>query len=105
MKKLIYIFIMALLIAGCATAAKMNRLSVGMSKDEVIKVMGNPNSQKASEGVECLEYYLSNSMMGDTGTYWVMMKDGKVIQYGRAGDFGTALPQDRREYNIKIQNK
>lgn len=92
-------------LCGCVTAAKMNRLRCGMNKDEVIKVMGNPNSAKASEGVECLEYYLSNSMMGDTGTYWVMLKDGKVIQYGRAGDFGSSIPQDRREYNIKIKNE
>lgn len=96
-------------LIGCATAAsKMNNLSLGMTKPEVIKAMGSPFSTKASEGVEILEYRLlpcGASEVCNAEQYWVTLKSGKVTQYGKAGDFGSAMPTDRREYDIKIQNK
>lgn len=46
--------------AGCATAQKMNRLSLGMSKQKVISVMGTPTSTVSpGEGQEILRYNLS----------------------------------------------
>ncbi len=44
-----------LTFAGCATAPKMNRLNVGMTKQEVISAMGKPASTAApGNGVEIL---------------------------------------------------
>ena len=40
-----------------------------------------------------------------TTAYWVILEDGEVVRYGRAGDFGTAIPQDRRGYNINVKNR
>ena len=44
--KILYtlILVSVMFIAGCANAHKMNRLSFGMTKQEVISVMGRPTS-------------------------------------------------------------
>lgn len=74
-------------------------LRLGMSKVEVIKVMGNPNSVKGAGSQETFEYILE-----DAGQYWVIFLNGKVVQYGRAGDYGSALPE-KKEYDITIRNR
>ena len=86
-------FFVALLfvgLAGCATARVMNRLSPGMTRDQVVKAIGQPYTTKAiTDGTQILEYILYNGYTGFYEQYWVIMKEGKVIQFGRAGDFGT----------------
>jgi hypothetical protein len=90
---LILATIMAL--AGCATAPKMNRLSVGMTKQEVLSVMGEPGSTAApGAGVEFLRYRLSadgnEARHNITEEYSVKLVNGKVDSYGRMGDFDSA---------------
>jgi hypothetical protein len=69
----------------------MNRVSLGMTKDEVIRAIGRqPSTTKANaDGTEILEYILLSSSTGLYEQYWVTLKDGKVVQFGRAGDFGN----------------
>jgi len=86
---------------ACATAGKINRVSIGMSKDQVIDRMGDPDSSKGSDnGVEVLSYLLSSTntdwWFGRTNEYWVILKDNKTVQYGRAGDFGNAIPNTHK---------
>lgn len=104
MKKFSFVLI-CLCLVGCATAYKMNRLNLGMTKQGVIKEMGQPNTTKAIGNNEILEYFLyltgDDAFLGRTTPYWVGLEDGRVAWYGKAGDFGTALPEDRREYIIK----
>lgn len=92
MKKLILALVVVL--AGCATAGKINRVSLGQTKDQVIALMGAPDSSKAANGVEVLVYSLSDTdndaFYGNKSEYWVTIEGGKVTKYGRAGDFGTA---------------
>ena len=106
MRKIVILLVVVILISGCVTpASRTNRLSLGMTKSEVIAAMGNPISTKAkAEEGEWLEYWLDVGGW-ESQRYWVILKDNKVVQYGNAGDFGTVLPEDRREYDIKIQNK
>ncbi len=82
-----------------ASARKTNDMRLGMSKTEVIQVMGTPNSAKGRGDEEIFEYILE-----DAGQYWIAFKNEKVFQYGRAGDFDSAIPQDRRQYDINIKN-
>ncbi|MBU1810545.1 MAG: DUF2845 domain-containing protein [Candidatus Omnitrophica bacterium] len=87
---------------------RTNLVSLGMTKAQVIKVMGIPASSKGEFDKEILEYILYPTVdltWKDREYFWVTLENGKVIQYGRAGDFGSAMPTDRREYDIKIQNK
>ncbi len=85
-----------------------NLISIGMTRAQVIEVMGTPASSKGEFNKEILEYVLyptGDSTLGDREYFWITLENGKVVQYGRAGDFGSAIPTDRREYDIKIQNK
>jgi hypothetical protein len=90
-------------ISGCATAGKINQISLGMTKAEAIAVMGDPVSTRATEGVEFLTYRLSetadDAARGITTPYYVRIVDGRVDAYGREGDFGTTIPATIRVLN------
>ena len=107
MKKILLV-LMAIVLSGCATMRSTNALSLGMTKQEVIKAMGTPDSVKARGGQETLEYILAmETFMGapvynSRVQYWVILENGKVVQYGRAGDFSSSLPSDRRSYDINV---
>ena len=115
MKKLIYLFGLIILLSGCAfigSASRINSVSLGMSKEDVIRVMGEPISTAAGEGKEYLNYNLDETgKWGVREPYFVCFKDGRVISYGRKGDFGTSqLPTQviqvsgdlKTDSNIKI---
>jgi hypothetical protein len=81
-------------LAGCATAPKMNRLSLGMTKQEVVSVMGRPDSTSApGDGVELLHYKLSPQggpfINLITEEYAVKMVNGKVVGYGKLGELDS----------------
>ena len=85
-----------LLNLACATAGQLNRVSIGMSKHQVMEEMGYPDSTKAGNGDEVLVYDLHNcSICGLTSEYWVVIQNGRVVQYGRAGDFNTSTPTQK----------
>lgn len=90
MKEMFFLLLISVLLAGCATARLMNRVSLKMTKDEAIKAIGRqPSTIKASaDGTEILEYVLYNTYNSLYEQYWVTLKNGKVVQFGRAGDFG-----------------
>jgi hypothetical protein len=103
------ILVGALFLASCATAPKMNSLSVGMTKQQVIAAMGRPESVRADGGVEYLHYKLSESGDWVRGTwgvptrdYFVRLKNGVVDSYGKVGDFDSAK-DPTVDVNIKNQ--
>lgn len=106
MRRLISIVFVTFTVGCVATTARTSGLSLGMGKQEVLKVMGSPTSVKAKDNEEVLEYLLwptwSPSIYDKKQQFWVILKDGRVTQYGNAGDYNTSLPSDRREYNINI---
>lgn len=87
------VLLLCLGLCGCATAHKINSISLGMSKEDVIKTMGKPVSTSATEGTEYLNYKLAETgdddFYGITTPYYVCVRDGKVISYGRTGDFDS----------------
>lgn len=102
--------ILGLALAGCATSGKINAVNIGMTKDEVIKVMGKPVSISAKGGTEYLNYKLSetddDAFRGWTSPYYVRIINGKVDSYGRTGDFdSTKNPTVKIETdeNIKVE--
>jgi len=94
MKKLLAV-LLCLGLVGCATmATNINSVQLGMSKDEVIKTMGQPVSTSAIKGTEYLNYSLwekidNTGFAGRYVPYYVSIKDGKVIAFGRTGDFDS----------------
>jgi hypothetical protein len=76
-----------MVIAGCASSKKINEITLGMSRDQVITQMGAPNSTSAKDNIEYLNYKLAtDGLFRDD--YFVRLVDGQVDAYGRAGDFG-----------------
>ncbi|HTZ21375.1 MAG TPA: outer membrane protein assembly factor BamE, partial [Opitutaceae bacterium] len=78
------ILLLAALFTGCTTADKLNNVRIGMSKDQVIAVMGQPDSTSAQANIEYLTYYLSNDSSytyGRDQPYMVRLVDGKVESF------------------------
>ncbi|HVW22437.1 MAG TPA: SHOCT domain-containing protein [Opitutaceae bacterium] len=76
-----------LLLAGCATSARLNDMRIGMTKDQVIALLGTPDSTSAQANVEYLTYYLEvntpNGAIDRTQPYFVRLVNGRVESYGR----------------------
>ena len=88
MKTLIFapFLFFAILLTGCYTAEKLNSIHIGMTKDQVIGILGQPDSTSAQANIEYLTYYLSidtGRMYGGDQPYSVRLVDGKVESFGR----------------------
>ena len=87
LKQLIVISLSLLLIASCATpSSKMAEISIGMTKDEVIKRLGAPQTVRATVGQEELIYQMANSEMGCwsvmcTSPHKIVFVNGVVVAY------------------------
>ena len=94
--KILIIGLAAMLTAGCLTSAsKINGVSIGMNKADVLKIMGTPVSVIADTNSECLNYNLAEvpTAFDMPGTpYEIKLVDGKVVSYGRAGSSPTSRP-------------
>jgi hypothetical protein len=87
-KSVLVACVISVLLLGCAGSAKrINNLAVGMTKAEVIEVMGEPDYTGGKKGVEILSYKLSSGGFY-CDTYFVLIKEGVVDRYGRQGEFG-----------------
>jgi hypothetical protein len=91
-EKIVILLALCLCMYGCATpASSINAVHIGMSKTEVIAVMGKPSSVTADGTAEYLNYSLAEN--GVDGAYFTQSKtpyevklvNGKVVSYGRAG--------------------
>jgi hypothetical protein len=120
MKKLIFCL---LFLSGCAlesptvsqspaapevsakpTSKLMNKLSIGMTKAQVIEALGEPDSTSAKGRQEYLRYSLTDQLTHSDGSitlvemgYFVNLIAGKVESFGSAGDFDS----DTLNLNIK----
>jgi len=110
------VYVISVLLIGCGTAAKTNQLSLGMTKAQVIELMGQPTSSRATGGVEYLTYKLTPGATAGQGAgcaalgvitfgiifagegtctggrpedYFMQFSDGKLISYGKVGDFDS----------------
>lgn len=109
MKKLL-ITTLFLVLVGCATSGKINSVSIGMKKYQVIATMGKPVSVSAKGGTEYLNYNLSetddDAFIGRTSPYYVRLINGSVDSFGRTGDFdSTKSPTVKIESNEKVSVK
>jgi hypothetical protein len=109
MKYLMVAAFTSVLLAGCAaTANKISDVQLGMTKDEVIRVMGKPTSISAQAGSEYLNFALSetndDAARGLTTPYYVRLINGKAESFGRTGDFdSTKTPTVRVESDQTIR--
>ncbi len=83
MKKLFLVVLFGSLLAGCAPWIGIHKIDLGMTKTEVMRQMGKPNSVSGSGNEEYL-YYLPYNRFWER--YYVYVVNGKVQAYGRLGD-------------------
>ena len=106
MNKILALLI-TLMMFGCATAYKMNKVGLGMTKQEVIQAIGKPVSVSAQGKSEYLNYKLSetsdDAFYGLTTPYYVRLVGGEVESYGRMGDFDSA--KDPRKVIVEREDK
>lgn len=106
-------FLLLVTIMGCTTTYNsrlINRISLGMPKQEVISIMGEPESVSATNGVEYLTYSLYPPppyyTITEKNTYYVRIINGIVDSYGRIGDFdSTKDPGVRVKQDVTIERK
>jgi hypothetical protein len=125
----ILILTILFLLMGCAgTASKTNQLNLGMTKSQVIEVMGEPTSSHATDGVEYMVYRLTAGSTAGTNAgcaalalitfgiaytkeecsggqridYFAQFKEGKLISYGKVGDFNSTK---NPALDLNINNK
>lgn len=76
MNKTIALLGLLIVLTSCSTiGARMRGVSPGMTKPEVVKILGKPWTAGGAAGVEVLHYK-------DDGYYFVRLVDGKVESYG-----------------------
>ena len=89
MKISVLLILSALFFFGCQSpASKINAVRLGMSRSDVIAVMGTPSSITNDPTAEYLNYSLaegSTSIQAPSTPYEIKIVNGKVASYGRAG--------------------
>lgn len=104
---------MVLMLASCAPRqASLARVSLDMSKDQVIEQIGEPNAVRGAirnrfgQVVEVWEYQLYQYAGAIRGlspyhrTYWLYFVDGVLAQWGEAGDWEREAD---RIYEVRIR--
>ena len=108
--KRLSVLLVLIFVSGCATAHKISKVQLGMTKNEVIQVMGPPDSISAKGNIEYLNYQLQEFGIDNrliTRPYYVRILEGRVDSFGRLGDFdSTQKPTVRleTEENINTQS-
>ena len=90
---------LTLLLSACTgdSSSRLNSLSVGMTKSQVVHILGDPDSTAAIGNAgpwgttENLRYQLL-SPRGFWGTYYVKLRGDRVVSYGLMGDYPAAKP-------------
>lgn len=84
------LLVFAALLVSCATSSIMGAVKPGMTRDEVIAVMGEPASVSAEGDTELLNYRISetsnDAYYGFTTPYYVRLVNGRVDSYGKTGE-------------------
>ena len=103
----IMLVIALVVLTGCqamiyGTAGRLNDVSVGMTKEQVIQKIGEPTFTKATPDGEFLMYKWMEHVISEwPKVYYVLLKDGKVAAYGKEGDFVNTRKNAPAEFNIK----
>ena len=84
LRSTVFALVVHLLVCGCTTGERFTQLRPGMTKTEVISLLGNPKGYTRSGNSETLQYPggLISGFSWDTADFYVVLKDGKVESYG-----------------------
>lgn len=84
MQRVVSVLALSAALVGCVTGELMQSVREGMSKDEVIGVLGNPDGFQRSGEYESLRYTnrLISGWSWDRADYNVILRNGRVLEYG-----------------------
>ena len=113
--KRVLIFLVVASLTGCmaaifGTADQLNQISIGMTKDEVLKRLGPPKSTAAVGGIEYMQYSWVKTVIAANANfpqdYYVAIQNGRVSSYGQKGDFdSTKVPTKRIEVDQTVRQE
>ena len=93
--KIVYFIFMLLFLTGCATASKLNQLSLGMTKQKAIEIMGSPITIHAQNNIEILEYRLWPTIYNNyKEKYLIRIVNSKVEKFGHVSIFSSNEPEN-----------
>ena len=81
--------LLASLLCGCLHGASLEQVHAGMTEQQVVAVMGPPESSQHTPGRDCAVYSVMKDFWSRvpwelSSRYYVCYVDGKVDYYGRA---------------------
>lgn len=85
MSRIIAAILVAISLTACATGERVRGgIHEGMTKDEVISTLGNPDGFKKAGKQEALLYTnrLISGWSWDRTDYTVILQDNRVVEYG-----------------------
>ena len=84
MRRLAFALALVATLSACVTGERMRGIREGMSKDEVIATLGNPDGFQRSGDYEALRYTnrLISSWSWDRADYSFIFKNEKLVEYG-----------------------
>jgi starvation-inducible outer membrane lipoprotein len=123
-RKMLFLVILSIFIlSGCVTSTRrLNSISLGMSKQEIIKELGQPAAfrgafkDESGKNLEAYEYVLCKPsadkiICWDT-SYLLWFSDGKLTRWGEVNDWVTTADREGErklkittEENIKIKKE
>jgi hypothetical protein len=98
MKRATLGILVAVASGGCVHTSSLEKVRAGMSPDEVVAVMGQPESSIHSPGRSCSVYtvmkdFWSRTPWSVSDRYYVCFTDGKVDTFGRADQLDVKTSQ------------
>ena len=107
MKKLVVVSLLVFFLYGCNSwdinRENLNKIEIGMTKDQVRQIMGKPYRREAESNLEWWLYgtqYLRRPATENEYLTPLLFKDGELIGWGK--NFWTTKEQ---KYDIKIDQR
>jgi len=91
--KILFSLIIAIVFTNCATGERITDLQSGMTKQQVIRTMGQPDGYSANGSAEILRYTnkLISGWSWDKADYYAALENGKLVTWG-TGDVRQNRP-------------
>lgn len=101
----VVLLVLSLALTACRSpASKINNLSTGMTKAQVIELLGAPRDTTAIGDKEVLLYKLTRYRpplkVPLHEEYQVMLLNGQVFAFGKPRDLARSLPKPKDEQTI-----
>jgi len=110
MKRIFIATVALVLFCGCTgTSARLNKVSLGMTKTEVVGTIGQPDSVSAKGDTEYLIYHWASPKQlfvdeNNLDHYYIRLINGKVESYGEKGDFdSTKIPEHKETLDLNLK--